>query len=520
MRHPVYLDYAASTPVAPEVVEAMTEALRSPDLVANPAAGTHSAGRAAEAAVENARAQIAALINAAPEELVFTSGATEADNLAVIGTARFRQSRGRHLVTALTEHKAVVESCRHLIAQGWRVTWLKPDADGLIPPASVEAALQPDTVLVSLMHVNNETGVLQDLAGIGAVCRQHDVLLHVDAAQGAGRVPLDVHALQIDLLSLSAHKLYGPKGIGALFIDRDRVRRVEPLFFGGGQERGLRPGTLATHQVIGMGIAFEVARVSAPADRQHVMRLRDRLWSRLQALPGVLRNGHPERNSGHILNVSVASVEGESLHAALQDLAVASGSACTSLTDEPSYVLRALGRSAALARSAVRFSFGRPTTMAEIDFAADRFTAAVTALRRRSPALAPGAAAELACQPADTDPELAGTLVHGEAGSEEAGTWVVVTAGVRDGQVASLEARVYGCPATMAACDLALGLLRGGPVTALGTLETAALSHPLGIPAAKSGCLLIIQDALRNCLADWDNRGLMASYRLANLHRR
>ncbi|MEO8444818.1 MAG: aminotransferase class V-fold PLP-dependent enzyme, partial [Gammaproteobacteria bacterium] len=277
---PIYLDYAASTPVAPEVVAAMSAALAAPDLVANPAAGTHAAGRHAAAQVEEARAQVAGLINADPGELVFTSGATEADNLAIIGTARFREARGRHLVTALTEHAAVIESCRHLASRGWRVTWLRPDASGRIAPETLAAALQPDTVLVSLMHVNNETGVVQDVAGYGRVCRQHDVLLHVDAAQGGGRLPLDVRAQQIDLLSLSAHKLYGPKGVGALFIDRERVRRVEPLMYGGGQERGLRPGTLPTHQLVGMGLACRLAGERMAADRAHVTGLRDRLWSR------------------------------------------------------------------------------------------------------------------------------------------------------------------------------------------------------------------------------------------------
>ncbi|MDH5255410.1 MAG: aminotransferase class V-fold PLP-dependent enzyme, partial [Gammaproteobacteria bacterium] len=325
----IYLDYAASTPVAREVVAAVTRVLGEPSLAANPAAGTHAPGRHAAAVVERARAGIAGFINADPDEVLFTSGATEADNLAIVGTARFRRSRGRHLVTALTEHKAVLESCRHLASEGWRVTWLRPGADGLIAPDAVAAALEPDTVLVSLMHANNETGDVTDVAAIGGLCRQRGVLLHVDAAQSAGRLPIDVRAMQVDLLSLSAHKLYGPKGVGALFIDRERVRRVEPLLFGGGQERGMRPGTLPTHQIVGMGEAFRIAAGRLAEDRLHVTRLRDRLWSRLQAIPGVLRNGHPTQTTGHILNVSVAGVEGESLHAALEELAVASGSACT-----------------------------------------------------------------------------------------------------------------------------------------------------------------------------------------------
>ena len=496
----IYLDYAASTPVAEEVVAAMTRALRAPELAANPAAGTHEPGRQAAAVVEQCRASVAGLIHADPDEVIFTSGATEADNLAIIGAARFLRARGRHIVTALTEHKAVLESCRHLAGEGWRVTWLKPGADGLIAPAAVEAALEPDTVLVSLMHANNETGVVTEVGAIGNLCRQRGVLLHVDAAQSAGRLPIDVRAMQIDLLSLSAHKLYGPKGIGALFIDRERVRRVEPLLFGGGQERGMRPGTLPTHQIVGMGEAFRIAARRLEADRRHVTGLRDRLWSRLEAIPGVLLNGHPTRHTGHILNVSVAGIEGESLHAALEELAVASGSACTSLTDEPSYVLRVLGRSPALARSSVRFSFGRPTTTGEIDRAADVFASAVAGLRQVAPATAPPVT--LAGAPPGT------VLVRGEAGSEDAGTWVTFAAHVRDGRVARLDARVFGCPHTRAACDRAVRLLTGAPVAELGRLDPMPLGAGRGIPPEKAGRLLIIQDALRNCLADWDNAQL------------
>jgi cysteine desulfurase len=391
MQLPVYLDYAASTPADPAVVALMTDCLVRPELAGNPAALGHVAGRAAQALVEQARVQVAALINAQPAEIIFTSGATESDNLAVIGSAQFRETRGRHLVTSLTEHKAVIESCRHLVACGWRITWLKPDAEGLIAPAAVESALEPDTVLVSLMHVNNETGVIQDIAAIGAICRRREVLLHVDAAQSAGREVIDVRAQQIDLLSLSAHKLYGPKGVGALFIDQEHVRRVSPLLFGGGQERGLRPGTVATHQVAGMGEAFRLGAQRLPEEARHVRLLRDRLWAGLQRLPGVLLNGHQQQRSGHILNVSIAGVEGESLIYSLGDLCVASGSACTSLSNEASYVLRALGRPAALAQSSIRFSFGHATTAAEVDFALERVVQAVQQLRSFSPVSVPGA---------------------------------------------------------------------------------------------------------------------------------
>ncbi len=495
MSLPIYLDYAASTPVAPEVVDAMAAALRLPELVANPSAGTHAAGRHAAAVIELARSQVADLIHADPDEVIFTSGATEADNLAIIGAARFRQAQGRHLVTALTEHKAVIESARYLASQGWRVTWLKPGADGRIDPAAVEAALEPETVLVSLMHVNNETGTVQDVGAIGSLCRERGVLLHVDAAQSAGRLPLDVRALHIDLLSLSGHKVYGPKGIGALFIDRDRVRRVEPLTFGGGQERGLRSGTLPTHQIIGMGEAFRLAEDRRVLDRSQLTGLRDQLWSLLRAIPGVLLNGDPDHTAGHILNVSVEGVEGESLHAGLAELAVASGAACSSLTDEPSYVLRLLGRSAALARSSVRFSFGRPTTRVEIERAAEIFTRTVTNLRQRSPVL----------PPQSREMPTGVLLARGEAGSTEAGTWVVFSAWVQDARVSRLEAQVFGCPDTRLACDRVVQMLTGGGRAQFSSFDPLALGQTLGFPVAKSGRLLIIQDALRNCLADWDN---------------
>lgn len=357
----IYLDYAASTPVDPLVADAVAYCLRAPDLMANPAAG-HGPGRVAAALVEDSRRAVAALIGADPAGIVWTSGATESDNLAIAGVAQFLEARGRHIVTALSEHRAVLECCRHLQERGWRVTWLRPDESGIVAPAAVEAALERDTVLVSLMHVNNETGVIQDIGAIGAICRRHDVLLHVDAAQSAGRVPIDVDAQAVDLMSLSAHKIYGPKGVGALYLDRERVGRVEPLFRGGGQERGLRPGTLPTHQLSGMATAFRLAQSRLAEESAHVRALHARLWSRLQELPGVFLNGDPERRSGHILNVSIAGVEGESLLHALDGLAVASGSACASASLEPSYVLRLLGRSPVLAGSSVRFSFGRGVT--------------------------------------------------------------------------------------------------------------------------------------------------------------
>jgi cysteine desulfurase len=386
LRTPVYLDHAASTPVEPEVADAMTACLRSAAGAANPSAAGHAPGRAAARLVEAARHQVASLVNAFPDEIIWTSGATESDNLAILGAARFRRARGTHLITQVTEHPAVLESFRALEREGFRVTWLRPDQHGRIAPQQITDALTAQTILVSIMHVNNETGVIQDIGAIGALCRRHGALFHVDAAQGAGRLDLDVRGQSIDLFSLSAHKLGGPQGVGALFLDRERIRRVEPVMHGGGQERGLRPGTVPTHQVVGMGVALELARERLTTDPPAIAALRDRLWSRLAAVDGILLNGHPRRRACHILNVSVVGVEGESLRFAVRDLAVASGSACASDTGEPSPVLRSLGRSDQLAQSSLRFSLGRRTTAEEVDFAADCVETAVQRLRALAPA--------------------------------------------------------------------------------------------------------------------------------------
>jgi cysteine desulfurase len=382
----LYFDYAASTPVDPAVADAMADALRSPALQGN-ASATHASGRAARSRIEAARGDVAALIGATAAEMIWTSGATESNNLGVLGAARFRATRGRHLVTAATEHVSVLAPFRTLEGEGFAVTRLAPAPGGIVAPAAVAAALRPDTTLVSIMHVNNETGVVQDVGAIGAICRARGVLLHVDAAQSAGREAIDVREQCIDLLSLSAHKMYGPKGAGALFLDRERIRRVEPLLLGGGQERELRPGTLATHQAIGMGVAARLAAERLPVERARLVALRERLWAGLSCSPGVLLNGDPQRRAPHIVNVSVVGVEGESLLYALRGLDVSSGSACASESEEPSPVLRLLGRSDVLAQSSVRFSIGRPTTDAEVDAAIAAFTEALAHLRRLSPAV-------------------------------------------------------------------------------------------------------------------------------------
>lgn len=383
MRPAVYLDYAAATPVDEHVIDKMVECLHH--VFGNPASTAHEFGLAAGRLIEKARSQVATLINAAPEEIIFTSGATESDNLALIGAAQYRSGYGRHIVTATSEHPAVLDTCRHLEKRGFRVDYLEPAADGIVDPAAVESALRSDTVLVSLMHVNNVIGVIQDIGSIGRICRKANVLYHVDAAQSAGRLPIDVLNHSVDLLSVSAQKMYGPKGVGALYLNRDRIGRIEPILFGGGQERGLRPGTVATHQAAGLGLACEIAQARLETDVPRIESLRERLRAGLGKLPGVLLNGHPDKRVCHILSVSVTGVEGESLHYGLRDLAVSAGSACATDSDEPSAVLRSLGRSDQLARSTVRFSLGRETTQEEIDFAIAKFSALVIRLRALAP---------------------------------------------------------------------------------------------------------------------------------------
>jgi cysteine desulfurase len=380
-RSPIYLDYAATTPVDPRVAEVMIECLRPEGAHGNPSSAGHEYGRRARALVEKARGQVAASIGARPECIVWTSGATESDNLAILGAARFRADRGRHVISARTEHKAVVDALKQLEREGFEVTWLKPAADGVVRPEQVDAALRADTQLVSLMHVNNETGVIQDAAAVGAICRDRGVTFHVDAAQSAGKLPIDVEAMQVDLLSLTAHKTYGPKGVGALYVRRKPPVGLRPLMFGGGQESGLRSGTLATHQIVGMGMAFEIAERERAQDVERIRSLRDRLWRGIAVLGGVELNGHPEQRVAGLLNVSFHGVEGESLQFALRELAVSAGAACSSGSEEASYVLRALGRSDQLAQSSLRFSLGRFTTAEEVDVAVAAVTREVTRLR-------------------------------------------------------------------------------------------------------------------------------------------
>jgi cysteine desulfurase len=382
-QRPVYLDYSATTPVDPRVVEKMVPWLY--EHFGNPASRSHVYGWDAEEAVELARSQVAQLVNADPREIIWTSGATESNNLALKGAAQAYAGRGKHIVTVRTEHKAVLDTCRELERQGFEVSYLDVPEDGVLDLQVFKSALRPDTILASVMLVNNEIGVVQDIAALGRICREHGVVFHVDAAQATGKVAIDLQELPVDLMSFSAHKTYGPKGIGALFVRRKPRVRLEAQIHGGGHERGFRSGTLATHQIVGMGHAFELARLEMDDDNQRIRILRDRLLSGLSDIPEIYLNGHLQQRVPHNLNVSFNYVEGESLIMALKDLAVSSGSACTSASLEPSYVLRALGRSDELAHSSIRFTLGRYTTPEDVDFAVQLLVRQVAKLRDMSP---------------------------------------------------------------------------------------------------------------------------------------
>ena len=384
MQLPIYLDYSSTNPVDPRVAAKMVECLTLDGNFGNPASRSHMSGWKAEEAVETARRQVADLIHCDPREIVWTSGATESDNLAIKGAAKFYREKGRHLVTSVIEHKAVLDSCKQLEQEGFSVTYLTPDSQGMISPAQVAAAIRPDTTLVSLMHVNNEIGVVNDIRAIGEVTRQHGVLLHVDAAQSAGKIAIDLSQMQVDLMSLTAHKIYGPKGIGALYVRRHPKVRIEPQVHGGGHEQGMRSGTLPTHQIVGMGEAFALAMNEMAAENARILALRNRLLNGLKAIPAISVNGDLEQRVPGNLNVSFGYVEGESLMLALRDLEISSGSACTSASLEPSYVLRALGLSDELAHSSVRITVGRFSTEEEIDYAVAVIEKAVAKLREGS----------------------------------------------------------------------------------------------------------------------------------------
>lgn len=386
MKRPIYLDYSATTPVDPRVAQKMIECLTLEGNFGNPASRSHAYGWLSEEAVETARRQVADLVNADPREIVWTSGATESDNLAIKGAAHFYQGKGKHIITSKIEHKAVLDTCRQLEREGFEVTYLDPEqGTGMIRPEVVAAAIRPDTILVSLMHVNNEIGTITDIAAIGEITRAKGILFHVDGAQSTGKVDIDLENMKVDLMSFSAHKTYGPKGVGALYVRRKPRVRLEAQMHGGGHERGFRSGTLATHQIVGMGEAFRIAKEEMHAENERLMGLRSRLWEGLKGLDQVFLNGDAEARVAGNLNVSFNFVEGESLIMALKDLAVSSGSACTSASLEPSYVLRALGLNDELAHSSIRFTIGRFTTEADIDFVIGHASQAVNRLRDLSP---------------------------------------------------------------------------------------------------------------------------------------
>jgi cysteine desulfurase len=482
----VYLDYAATTPVDPQVAACMIECLCADSTFGNPAS-MHSYGRAARARVEAARAQVAALIGARAPDVIFTSGATEADNMAILGTVRgARAARGAavpHVITARTEHKAVLDPCRQLEREGVAVTYLSPTSEGRIVPEQLRDALRPETVLVSLMHANNETGAVQDVAAFGALCRAHGAALHVDAAQSAGKLPIDVVAMGIDLLSFTAHKLYGPKGIGALYVQASRRVALQPLMFGGGHERGLRSGTLPVHQIVGFGAACELAASVMANESARQAELRARLWAGVGDLPGALLNSPVQHCVAGILNVSFSGIEGESLLFGLTELALASGSACNSDSDEPSYVLRALGRDRETAQSSLRFSLGRATSVADIDRAA-------AAVRREVSRLQAAASAKAdAC------------AVSGEAGTREQGTWVRFMLNPSGEYIERAAHQVYGCPATQAVCDWLVTQLKGRSWRHPGLGGPQDWARALEIPLDRLTRLLVVEDALRAALA-------------------
>jgi cysteine desulfurase len=476
---PLYFDYAATAPVDARVAARMAEVLAM--RLGNPSSN-HASGRAALALIEAARAQVAALIGAQPADIIFTSGATESDNLAITGTARGALMRGikPHLVTLATEHKAVLETAYALITEGVTVDVLRPDKEGVLSPEVLAAALKPATCLVSLLHVNNETGVAQDVPALAAVCAAQGVPLHIDAAQSAGKLPITVDGLA--MLSLSAHKLSGPQGIGALWVAPEHRKRLAPLMLGSSHERGLRAGTLATHQIVGFGLACEIAAARRESEGQRLTALRERLWAGLADLPGVVRNGRP--GAPHILNVSFPGVEGESLFMGLPELAVSTGSACNSRSAEPSFVLRALGRDTETAQSSLRFSLGAQSTAAEIDAAIAAVRRVHGALREASPASGPAHAG------------VPGEWWVGEAGALRLGTWVRFALRVEGGTVREVRVQHYGCPHTTAACSLLREALLGRPIAQLDPGTPEQWRKAVDAPVEKLGRMLIIEDAI------------------------
>jgi len=536
----IYLDHAATTPVDPRVAAVMAECLTSPEAQANPASSTHGAGLAAQQRVEDARATIAALVGAEPREIIFTSGATEANNLALIGVARAalraqgaqREGAGRrgHLVSARTEHKSVLDALKQLEREGFAVTLVEPDETGRVPREAIETALRPDTLLVSVMLANNETGVVNDVAQIAMLARERGVPMHSDASQAVGKLPVNVRQLGVDFLSFTAHKFYGPKGIGALYVREISRPRIAAVSFGGGHERGLRPGTLPTHQVAGFASAAALVHTQMAADAAHTRDLAQRLARELETIPGVTFNHRAADGVPGLLNVSFDGIEGESLVTGLPEIAVSTGSACSSATREPSYVLRALGRSTELAQSSLRLSLGRFTTAADIDTAATAIRCEVSRLRVLAGGEAVEGSGERQVHP-DSSLATGNTLLgralnplarrcflaapripefpegaapadvrHGRAGRRADGTEVFFELKIAHGSVKSARFSAYGCPHTVAVSAWLCEVLEGAPLEAGAPGEPASWADKFAVPAEKLGRLLIVEDALRAAL--------------------
>jgi cysteine desulfurase len=525
----IYLDYAATTPVDPRVATVMADCLADPHAQANPASVTHGPGLAARQRVEAARAEVASLIGSRPDEIIFTSGATEANNLALLGVARasLRARAGRgHIVSSRTEHKSVLDTCKQLEKEGFAVTLVEPDASGRVTLEAARAALRADTLLLSLMWVNNEIGTISDIAAIAEICRARGILVHTDASQAAGKLPLDVERLGVDFLSLTAHKFYGPKGIGALYVRESTRPRIAPIQFGGGHERGLRSGTLPTHQIAGFGMAAALARAEGKNDAAHARDLASRLWRELEPVPGAILNGHPEQRVPGLINVSFPGVEGESLITGLADFALSSGSACSSASREPSYVLRALGRDTELAQSSLRMSLGRFTTAAEVDAAATAIRAEVARLRTLAGTLGPAEPAAHGDTPVPAGSLLAQSLNprarryflaaprppvfpqgdhppevrQGRAGKQALGTAVCFELRIADGTVKSARFTAYGCPHTVAVAAWLCEVLEGFRLDAETPGTPTDWAEAFDVPVEKLGRLLIVEDALRAAL--------------------
>lgn len=490
---PIYMDYAATTPVDPAVAQAMSACLTMEGDFGNPSSATHLYGRQARLKVEAAREQIAALVGADPAEIVLTSGATESNNLALLGVARANADRGRHVITSRIEHKSVLDPAKHLEKEGFQVSYLAPDTTGRVSADAVRSALRRDTVLVSIMHVNNEIGVIQDVESIGAICREHGVVFHTDASQAAGKIPIDLRTLPVDVMSFTAHKLYGPKGIGALFVRKTVKPLIQPVTYGGGHERGLRPGTLPTHQIVGFGTSCELAAKELPLEQVRLTELRERLRAGVQSVGDTHLNGEGAPRVPGILNLSFEGVEGESLVTALSGLALSTGSACNSASEAPSYVLRALGRGTQLAQSSLRFSLGRFSTRSDVDVAIAAVCREVRRLRELSPA-----------HPREQPlPGGDGTVLTGEAGGPGDEVWVRFQALVDEGKIRDARFQAYGCPDTLRVTGWLAGRLPGLSRDSLPPGTPASWAEALSVPIEKLGRLLVVEDALNACLRQW-----------------